>query len=168
MSDHGSTHTVGVLGRVGGRLLRTRRLVRAPLWVYRARLGFLFGSRMLMLEHTGRKTGAVRRAVLEVVSHPDPDTYIVASGFGERAQWYRNVLADPHVRVAVSGHRSAPATARALPAEEAAVVLADYATTHRRWWRGFRQVLENTLGTAIDDRAAALPLVALHLRRTRP
>jgi deazaflavin-dependent oxidoreductase (nitroreductase family) len=110
----------------------------------------------------------VRRAVLEVVSHPDPDTYIVASGFGERAHWYRNVLADPHVRVAVSGRRSAPATARALPAEEAAVVLADYATTHRRWWRGFRQVLENTLGTAIDDRAAALPLVALHLHRTRP
>jgi deazaflavin-dependent oxidoreductase (nitroreductase family) len=123
---------------------------------------------MLMLEHTGRKTGAVRRAVLEVVSHPDPDTYIVASGFGERAQWYRNILVDPHVRVTVSGHGSAPATARALPAAEAAVVLTDYATAHRRWWRGFQQVLENTLGTTIDDRGAALPLVALQLHRARP
>ena len=41
-------------------LLRVRRFVRAPIAIYRARLGFIFGSRLLMLEHTGRKTGARR------------------------------------------------------------------------------------------------------------
>jgi hypothetical protein len=33
------------------RLLRVRWIVRAPVWLYRARLGFVFGSRLLMLEH---------------------------------------------------------------------------------------------------------------------
>ena len=30
---------------------------------------------------------------------PRPATYIVASGFGQRAQWFRNLRADPRVRV---------------------------------------------------------------------
>jgi hypothetical protein len=46
--------------------------VRAPVWLYRARLGFVFGSRLLMLEHTGRKTGIRRYVVLETVDHPGP------------------------------------------------------------------------------------------------
>ena len=56
--------------RIGGRLLRSRRLMRAPIWIYRARAGAIFGSRILMLEHTGRKSGLPRYAVLEVVDHP--------------------------------------------------------------------------------------------------
>jgi hypothetical protein len=43
-----------------GRLLQNRGLVRAPIWLYRLRLGFLFGRRMLLLEHIGRKSGARR------------------------------------------------------------------------------------------------------------
>jgi hypothetical protein len=55
-----------------------------PVVRYRARLGFLFGSRLIMLEHTGRKTGARRPVILEIVGHPPPATYIVAAGFGQR------------------------------------------------------------------------------------
>lgn len=36
------------------RMLRSRRLMRAPIWLYRARLGGLLGGRLLMLEHIGR------------------------------------------------------------------------------------------------------------------
>ena len=64
----------------GARLLGVRRLVRAPIFLYRARLGFLLGSRLLMLEHIGRKSGARRYALLEVVDHSRPGTYLVASG----------------------------------------------------------------------------------------
>ncbi|HYO00348.1 MAG TPA: hypothetical protein VET27_00005, partial [Mycobacterium sp.] len=35
-----------------------------------ARLGFLFGSRMSMLEHIARRSGAKRHLVLEVFDHP--------------------------------------------------------------------------------------------------
>ena len=77
--------------------------MRAPIWLYRAGLGFVFGSRVLMLEHIGRKSGARRYVVLEVVGHPAPEIYIVASGFGEHAQWFRNLMAHPRVRVSAAG-----------------------------------------------------------------
>jgi hypothetical protein len=48
------------IGNRAAALLRTRWLVRAPIWLYRARLGFVFRSQLLMLEHRGRKTGARR------------------------------------------------------------------------------------------------------------
>jgi deazaflavin-dependent oxidoreductase (nitroreductase family) len=78
--------------------------MRAPIWIYRARAGALFGSRVLMLEHVGRKSGARRYAVLEVVDHPSPEVYVIASGFGRKAQWFLNIEADPRVRVYVGGH----------------------------------------------------------------
>jgi len=56
-----------------------------PVWLYRARLGFVFGSRLLMLEHAGRKTSARRYVVLEAIDQPSPRTYVVVSGFGDRA-----------------------------------------------------------------------------------
>jgi deazaflavin-dependent oxidoreductase (nitroreductase family) len=134
-----------------------------PTWLYRAHLGFLFGSRLLMLEHIGRKSGARRFVALEVIGHPAPDTYVVASGFGDRAQWFRNLIANPRVRVSVAGHGPRAATARRLPAAEADAVLADYASRHPRAWARFKGVLENTLGKAISERDTPLPMVELRL-----
>jgi len=155
----------GLIGRGGAWVLRKRVLMRAPIWLYRAHLGYLFGSRVLMLEHIGRKSGARRFVVLEVVGHPAPDTYVVASGFGDRSQWFRNVIANPRVRVSVADHRSQAATARRLTAAEADAALADYAYRHPRAWAKFKDVLENTLGTAISERATPLPMVELRLDR---
>jgi hypothetical protein len=64
------------IARAGARLLRSRTLMRAPIWIYRARLGFLFGSRMLLLEHVGRKSGRRRQAVLEIVDQPKPEVRV--------------------------------------------------------------------------------------------
>ena len=155
------------IGRGGAWVLGNRALMRAPIWLYRARLGFLFGSRTLMLEHVGRKSGARRYVVLEVVGHPAPDTYVVASGFGGRAQWFRNLTANPRVRISITGHGPRPATARRLPAAEADAVLADYVRRHPRAWARFKNVLENTLGTAISEHDTPLPMVELRLDRPR-
>ena len=144
-------------------LLRVRWLARAPIWLYRARLGFLFGSRLLMIEHLGRKSGARRYAVLEVVARPRPGTYVVASGFGTRAQWFRNVRANPHVRVCAGGHRPAPATARQLTSDETAAALAAYAAGHPRAWAALKPVFETTLGARISDQETSLPMIALEL-----
>jgi deazaflavin-dependent oxidoreductase (nitroreductase family) len=153
----------GRLAVFAAALLRRRLIVRAPIALYRARLGFLFGHRLLMLEHTGRKTGARRRVILEIVDHPQPATYVVASGFGARAQWFRNVRADPRVRIGIGSHRPVPATARLLTAEQAAASLAAYAARHPRAWATFRPVFEATLGAPIDAPASGLPIVALDL-----
>ena len=153
----------GMIGRGGAWVLGNRALVRAPIWLYRARLGFLFGSRMLLLERTGRKTGARRLVVLEVGGHPAPDTYVVASGFGERAQWFRNLMANPRARGSVAWHGPRSAAARRLATAEADAVLADYISRHPRAWARFRKVLENTLGTAVSEHGTPLPMVELRL-----
>jgi deazaflavin-dependent oxidoreductase (nitroreductase family) len=151
------------IAKHAARLLRVRWIVRSPVTVYRARMGLLFGSRMLMLEHTGRSTGALRYVVLEVIGHPDPGTYVVVSGFGAKAQWYRNVRANPHVRIWLGSHHPAPATARPLGHDDAAIALAAYATRHRRAWAALKPIFETTLGAHIGDEQTTLPLIAFDL-----
>jgi deazaflavin-dependent oxidoreductase (nitroreductase family) len=153
----------GAIATAGARVLRSRWLMRAPIWLYRARLGFLLGTRMLLLEHIGRQSGIRRSVVLEVFDHPSPNTYVVVSGFGTRAQWFRNVRANPQVQVSVGGHVSTPATARILTPPQADASLQAYAARHPRAWHTFKPVLEATLGAAISDRDTELPMIELRL-----
>ena len=145
------------------RILRNRWLVRAPIWIYRARAGALLTSRLLMLEHIGRKSGSRRYVVLEVVDHPAPETFVVASGFGTKAQWFRNIEANPKVRVYVGSHGPAPATARVLDQDEADRTLAKYRSKRPQAWERFKPVLEETLGEPITDSDTPLPMVELRL-----
>ncbi len=120
-----------------------------------------------MLEHLGRNTGARRHVVLEVLEvrgHP-ADSYVVASGFGDRAQWFRNITADPRVRVYAGSRPPAAATARVLDQGEADRVLGDYIRRHPRTWERFSAVLERTLGTPVTATDTALPIVELRLDR---
>ena len=149
------------LQKAASGLLRNRRLVRAPILIYRARLGFMFGSRVLMLQHRGRNTGRHRYVVLEVIDNPAPNEYVVASGFGRRAQWYRNIRHDPHVRVTIGSRRPVPAIARPLDAERTRRALQRYATRHPRAWKQLKPVFEDVLGTPITADGAELPLVLL-------
>lgn len=131
------------------RLLHTRWLVRAPIWLYRAGFGFLLGPRMLMLEHTGRKSGTTRYVVLEVVERPRPGRYVIVSGFGERAQWYRNVVADPEVRVSNLFRRRVEARAIPIPPAEAHAALDRYKLQHPRAWRRLEPMLQAALQTSV-------------------
>lgn len=158
-----TTHPSSLFAAVGARILRSRRLMRAPIWIYKARAGALLGSRLLMLEHTGRKTGARRHVVLEVIGHPASDRYVVVSGFGEKAQWFRNVRANPHVRVYAGSRAPAPATARVLNKAEADQALAEYISHRPRAWEQFKPVLEQTLGAPITETDTPLPIVELRL-----
>lgn len=77
-----------------------RALSRAPIRLYRLGLGGLLGHRLLLL--TGRKCGRRRQVVLEVVGrHEEFGGYLIASGFGARSQWFRNIAADPRVHFQV-------------------------------------------------------------------
>jgi deazaflavin-dependent oxidoreductase (nitroreductase family) len=152
------------LAAVGARILRARPLMRAPIWIYKARAGAVLGPRLLMLEHIGRRTGTRRYVVLEVVDHPTPDSYVVASGFGGKAQWFRNIKANPQVRVYTGSRAPVPATARIMIQQEADHALAAYANRHPRAWERFRPVLEQTLGSPITETDTPLPIVELRLR----
>lgn len=108
-----------------------RRLVwRLPIHLYRMRLGWLLGGRLMLLTHTGRISGKQRQAVIEVVEHDSRDgSYVAASGFGLGADWYQNVLATPDVTIQI-GRRTMPVTAAPLSADEGAEIMAGYARRH--------------------------------------
>lgn len=50
-----------------------------------------------------------------------------------------------------------------LTTAEADAAVAAYRARHRRYWRAFHPVLENTLGTVVAERAIRLPMVELTL-----
>lgn len=155
-------HGPSLLSRLAGRLLRTRWLVRAPNWLYRAHLGFLFGTRLLMLEHQGRRSGQARYVTLEVVERTD-DAYIVAAGFGERAQWLRNLDAHPRAHISIGTRVRVSVTATRLTPAEAAEALGQYAANHPGSWAKLKPVFEQTLGAPINESGTSLPMVRLAL-----
>ena len=134
--------------RLGALVLRNRRAARAPVALYRRGLGWLLGSRMLMLEHVGRRSGEARYAVLEVIGR-----------FGHGSQWYRNLEAEPRCHVSIGRLRRRPARARLLPADESEEALARYAREHPASWDFLRRVIEED-GTR-DPRS--IPVVELHV-----
>ncbi len=123
-----------------------RSLFRLPVWVYRARLGALLGHRFVLIHHTGRTTGRSRQVVVEVVDHDRATGAVtVASGFGPRSQWYRNLLATPAATIEL-GSRTIDVHARPLSPEEAASAMAGYARAHPRTARR----LARFMGFAVD------------------
>jgi deazaflavin-dependent oxidoreductase (nitroreductase family) len=102
-----------------------RWLFRLPVYFFRAGLGFLFGSRIAMLEHVGRKSGRIRYTCVEVVDR-DGDVLVIVSGFGEGSQWYRNLVAHPAIHVRVGRQRRAVSAELVSPAA-GADIMADYA-----------------------------------------
>src|SRR5215469_13515450 len=69
-----------------------RLLFRLPAILYRWRCGWLLGRRFLLLIHVGRRTGKLRRTVLEVIEYrQDIPEAIVISAFGPRSDWLLNM-----------------------------------------------------------------------------
>jgi deazaflavin-dependent oxidoreductase (nitroreductase family) len=137
---------------------------RAPIWFYRLGLGGLLGGRFVLLNHIGRKSGLPRQAVLEVVYYyKDTGAYVVASGFGEKSDWYQNVIANPKVTIQVGRNRMA-ARAERLPLDQTVEVLLDYNRRHPTALRNLAGILGyRTDGSEADVRffAGVLPMIIL-------
>lgn len=120
---------------------------QSPKWLYRARLGFVFGSRFLLLEHTGRTSGKVYQTPLEVAYYDgERDEYVVTSGTGTQADWYRNIQADPAVVIWV-GSKRLLAAARFLSTEEAVEVMKGYEERYPKT----AEKLESKMGVSHDE-----------------
>ncbi|WP_267241679.1 nitroreductase family deazaflavin-dependent oxidoreductase [Streptomyces sp. PR69] len=115
------------------RLTGWRRVAaRLPNQLFRIGLGPLFRGRLLRLVHTGRSTGLARETVVEVVEHtPGSASWVVASGFGPKADWYRNLRAHPQATIQ-SGRRYRLVTAHFVEPEEGGRIMARYAAAHPR------------------------------------
>ena len=69
-------------------------------------------------------------ASLRTTALRDGDSYVVASGWGPTAEWYRNILHAPNVTIQL-GTQTIPVTAIPLDKEEGAEVFVRYGSHHR-------------------------------------
>ena len=120
----------GPTGSARDELLRAftwgNRTVMLPVLSHRrlaAWMGSPFAGWFAVLTTTGRRSGLPRRTPLNYAIAGG--SVYVLSGFGTRADWYRNLLANPQVTLALPG-RVLPATAAVVtdPAEADAARLA--------------------------------------------
>lgn len=95
-----------------------RRVVN-PI-VRRAVFAGHLGSTYAVLETTGRRTGQVRRT--PVANGLDGDTFWLISAHGPHAHYFRNLLAEPRVKIGLAdqgGVRWRSGTATPLPEDDA-------------------------------------------------
>lgn len=147
-----------------------RLVFKAPVWLYRTRLGWLLGNRFLRLSHLGRRSGKVRQTVLEVVRFDSSiPEWTVVSGYGTKSDWFRNVRATPAVGIEVGRRPAFVPEQRFLDLEERREMLREYQQAHPRTARGLgRRLLGTTFDgspESIDQLSQALPAIAFRPRR---
>jgi deazaflavin-dependent oxidoreductase (nitroreductase family) len=78
---------------------RMKTVQRIHKRLYDTGRGWIVGKFILLLTHTGRKTG--NRYVTPLQYEKIDEAYYVGAGRGPRADWFRNVRNNPHVHVQV-------------------------------------------------------------------
>ena len=121
--------------RPPGPVLRT--FLRAPTLLYRAHLGWLLGNRFLCLVHRGRRSGKLRRTVVEVV-HFDrrSEEAAVVAGWGPHTQWYLNLESGPPEEVRLGRRLWRAPGRRFLDEAERVALLGGYVREHPRAAKG--------------------------------
>jgi deazaflavin-dependent oxidoreductase (nitroreductase family) len=101
-------------------------LLDSPLHLYRHGWGWVLGHRVLQLTHRGRRTGLLRRTLLEVMAY-DMATgeATVMSASGPNSHWLRNIQANDQLEVSI-GRTFFAGSYRMVGPQEAMEVLADY------------------------------------------
>jgi deazaflavin-dependent oxidoreductase (nitroreductase family) len=144
-----------------------RWLLRLPIWLYHAHLGWMLGHRMIYIAHRGRRSGARHEVVVEVVRYDPrvPEVFVIAA-WGGTPDWYRNLRAAPAIEVRTGRHRWPAPVQRFPDAVEILRVLRAYQRAHPA---AFRQ-LGPRLGFPADPTDPSWPEVAarVHAVTFRP
>lgn len=105
---------------------------RIPVYFYRIGLGWLFGSRFVLINHTGRKSGKPYQAVVEIVERDKPTGSItIVAAYGSQTQWYQNLRALPKTMIQC-GRRKIEVTSQFVPPEDGEEIMARYFNRYGR------------------------------------
>ena len=104
-------------------------MLKLPLALYRVGLGWLFGHRFMLVTHTGRRSGKVRRTVLAVLRFDPATREVAAVSAWSASEWYKNILAAPALQIETGLTRYAPEQ-RILSPEEIAALFDAYKRQH--------------------------------------
>lgn len=149
---------MGLMDRKPTGLLRL--LLRVPILLYRARAGWLLGRRFVYIAHRGRRTGARREVVVEVVRYlPAVPELAVVAAWGRHPDWYLNLKAGPAVEIRIGTQIWRRPEHRILDATDTVELLRTYQDAHPRVWKRLAQVLGLPVDPKDTDLAAVHALV---------
>ncbi len=101
-----------------------RLMANSPRWFYQLHLGWILGNRIVQITHRGRKSGLLRRTILEVLKF-DPQTreVLVVSGWEGKTDWYRNIQQEPALEVRIGRVHYRPIQEFLSPQETTQLIL---------------------------------------------
>jgi deazaflavin-dependent oxidoreductase (nitroreductase family) len=139
--------------------------LRLPIMLYRLHLGWMLGTRFLMLTHYGRKTGLPHQTVVEVVDYDrQSGACVIASGWGKKSDWYRNIMKTPQVFVEIS-RKKFHGLAHQLPPAEAESALLVYARKHPAAFKELYRLMSDFKGENLEENchhlAQNIPIILL-------
>ncbi len=94
-------------------------LFKFPILLHKIGMGWMMHRYVLLLITRGRKSGQPRLTPVEYVYDAEKCMYWITAGWAGNTDWYRNILADPHVTVQV-GRRKFTALAERASDQEVA------------------------------------------------
>jgi deazaflavin-dependent oxidoreductase (nitroreductase family) len=99
-----------------------KAMFKWPVQLWRLGLAPILGQFMMLITQTGRKSGQPRRTMTE--SYRIGDKYYAPCAFGERAQWYKNIAADPRVTIQTAHSSQSSIAVRVSNSDEILAVMA--------------------------------------------
>lgn len=151
------------------------RLMRMPAALDRRGLRWMLKlfspAPILVLVHRGRRSGKVYRTPVEAIARNAAGGEILISPmWGERTDWYRNVLAGGLVEVRLEGEGNRFEW-RELSEEERLEAISTYRREHPLYSRAILRMLvrfHGLDGDPVEAVARSLPMLVLYRQRVAP
>jgi deazaflavin-dependent oxidoreductase (nitroreductase family) len=75
------------------------KVFKLPVFLYQRRLWWLIPGNILILTTIARKSEKCRQTALEYQYQQDVNVYKITAGWGGKNDWFKNIKANPHVRI---------------------------------------------------------------------
>ena len=141
--------------------------LKFPVWLHRIGLGGwerIMGAEWMLLTTTGRKSGKPRQTMVDVMDYDkSTDTYYIEAAYGTRADWYRNIEANPLFEAKV-GRRKFKARASALANERTADMLVKFYREKPAYTRSVMAMVGMKFQNEDELRAIASKLMLLAIQ----
>ena len=112
-----------------------KAMFKIPIYLWRLGLARFTPSNYLLLTTVGRKTGLVRRNMLEYTRVND--RFYLSSGWGSKARWYQNVIANPYVTVQTLREGAVSGKAVLVTDEQEVAMLYEHARDSSPIWNDY-------------------------------
>ena len=129
---------------------------KIPVWVHK--LGFggwerIIGAQWMLISAVGRKSGKPRETMVDVMDYDAAsDTYYIEAAYGSRADWVKNIEANPRFHAQV-GRRKFYALLSALSNENAGELMVKFYRAKPAYTRSVMAMVGMTFTNEDDLRA---------------